>query len=348
MIISKPFGRTKDGREVTAYELSNSRGMLVRILDFGGTIQSIVLPLSDGKTIDVALGYDDVASYEQGDYFFGAIVGRYANRIKGGRFTLDGRKFQLDMACSSGGNHLHGVFSKRVFDACIDGETLVLHYLSPDGEEGFPGNLNVRVRYSLGEDNALTLDYEATTDAPTILNLTNHVYFNLNGNDGSTVLNHKLRLHGFAYTECDDTFAPTGRLIPVDGTPLDFRQEHTLEEGIDDDYRPLRLCHGYDHNMVLEGEEGELKAIGTAKSEKTGVCLEAYTTEPAIQFYSANYLEDESAPVGKDGIRYPNNGGLCLEAQHYPDAINHEHFPNVILRPGETYRQKTIYKLING
>ena len=344
-ITSKEFGHTKDGRKVTAYEFANSNGVCVRILNYGCAIQSITMPDKNGKIVDVILGYDDVASYEEGSCFYGSIVGRYANRIKDGRFVLDGKEYQLEKNSPNGQNHLHGVFAKRLFDASVEGDTLVLHYVSPDGEEGYPGNLDVEMRYTFHEDNALEINYKATTDAPTILNLTNHCYFNLNGNDGSTVLNHKVRLNCIGFTEYSDTFAPTGRIIPVDGTPLDFRKEHKLEEGFDDDYYQLRICTGYDHNMVIDGKEGELKFIGTAMSEKTGISLEAYTTEPAIQFYSGNYIQFDSASVGKNGIRYPKNAGLCFEAQHYPDANNHENFPNVVLRPGEVYRQKTIYKL---
>lgn len=344
-ITKKKFGETKEGRTVTAFEMTNSHGVMVRILDLGCAIQSFVLPDKDGKMVDVVLGYDDVASYEVGTCFYGSIVGRFANRIKGGHFVLDGKEYQLEKNSPNGTNHIHGVFAKRLFDASIEGEELVFHYLSPEGEEGYPGNLDLEIRYTFGEDNALTINYKATTDAPTVLNLTNHCYFNLNGADGSTVMNHIVRLNCVAYTEYSDTFAPTGKIIPVDGTPLDFRQEHSIEERFNDDYRQLRICTGYDHNMILDGKEGELKLIGTARSEKTGISLEAYTTEPAIQFYSGNYIQFDPAPVGKNGVHYPKGAGLCMEAQHYPDSMNHPNFPNVVLRPGEVYRQKTIYKL---
>ena len=344
-ITSKEFGKTKDGQTVTAFELTNSNGVRVRILDLGCAIQSIVLPDRDGNMTDVVLGYDDVASYEEGSCFYGAIVGRYANRIKDGHFVIDGKEYQLEKNSPNGTNHIHGVFAKRLFKASIEGEELVFHYLSPDGEEGYPGNLDLEIRYIFGEDNSLEINYKATTDVATVLNLTNHCSFSLNGIDGSTILNHKVRLNCVAYTEYSDTFAPTGRIIPVDDTPLDFREEHSIEERFYDDYRQLRICTGYDHNMILGGAEGELKLIGTARSEKTGISLEAYTTEPAIQFYSGNYIQFDSALGGKNGIRFPKQGGLCMEAQHYPDAMNHANFPNVILRPGEVYRQKTIYKL---
>ena len=344
-IKTKQFGILQDGRKINAFEMKNDSGMFVRILDYGCTIQSIVVPDRNNVPTDVVLGYDNISSYEEGSCFYGAVVGRYANRLGDARFTLDGKEYILEKTSENKMHHLHGVYSKRLFKGRIENGTLVFNYLSPDGEEGFPGNLNIEVRYILGEDNSLTLSYMAMTDAPTIINLTNHCYFNLNGQNGSTVLNHKVYLNSSYYTEYTPTFAQTGRIIPVDGTPLDFRKEQTIGARFDDDYHQFRICTGYDHNMVLDGKEGELKPIGTAESDKSGIRLEAFTTEPAIQFYSANFIHFDSAPNGKNGIRYPKNGGLCFEAQHYPDSMNHKHFPNVILRPCETYRQETIYRL---
>lgn len=339
------FGKTQDGRVVTAFDMDNG-GMSVRLLDFGGTVQSIVVPNRDGVPTDVALGYDDVASYEKGSCFYGAIVGRFANRIRDGRFLLDGREIVLEKN-SEESNHVHGIYSKRMFEAEPDGGALRLRYVSPDGEEGFPGQLTLEVCYRLRDDNALELSYAAQTDAPTVLNLTNHTYFNLNGQDGSTVFDHKVRLNSSAYTEYAESFSQTGVIIPVDGTPLDFREEHSIGERFYDDYYQLRLCTGYDHNMILDGEAGALKLIGTARCERSGICLEAFTTEPAIQFYTGNYMHFDPAPCGKNGVRYPKQGALCMEAQHYPDSVHHPHFPNTVLRPGETYRQTTVYRLWN-
>ena len=232
-----------------------------------------------------------------------------------------------------------------MFEASADGETLILRYRSPDGEEGFPGNLDLEVRYRLSADNALEISYAATTDKPTVLNLTNHCYFNLNGADGSTIFDHIVRLNSSAFTEYEEGFAQTGKIIPVEGTPLDFREEHAIGERFDDDYHQLRMCTGYDHNMILDGPAGELKPIGTARSEKTGIGLEAFTTEPAIQFYSSNYVQFDPVPHGKNGVRYPKNCAFCMEAQHYPDSPRHPNFPSTVLRPGETYRQTTVYRL---
>ncbi len=345
MITSKPFGYTKSGHLVTAFEMRNSQGVTVRVLDLGCAIQSILLLDREGKETDVVLGYEDVASYEEGSCFYGAVVGRYANRIKGGHFFLEGKEYQLEKNSPNGTNHIHGVFAQKVFESKIEGEELVFHYLSPDGEEGYPGNLSLTVTYTLSEDGALTLEYEATTDETTVINLTNHCYFNLNGHDGSTVLGHHVWLNCIAYTEYSDTFAPTGRIIPVEGTPLDFRNEHQMERDWDSSYRQFRICTGFDHNMILDGKPGELKPVGTAYSEQSGICLRVFTTEPAIQFYSGNFIQFDNAPMGKYGIRYPKNGGLCMEAQHYPDSVNNPSFPSTVLHPGETYHQKTIYQL---
>ena len=342
-IVLKKFGRTKAGQDVTAFYICNGSGMSACILDFGGTIQSITVPDRNGIPTDVVLGYDDIESYENGSCYYGAVVGRYANRIGGARFVLDGKEYVLKKTPGEN-NHVHGVFAKRMFRAEVNNGVLILRYLSPDMEEGYPGNLNLEVRYTLSEDNALEIAYKATTDAPTVLNLTNHTYFNLNGQDGSTVFDHKVKLNSSNFTEYEKSFAQTGRIISVDNTPLDFRTERTLGARFDDDYPQFRLCTGYDHNMIIDGEDGELKPIGTAKSEKTGICLEAYTTEPAFHFYSSNYIHFDTVKKGKNGVQYPKNGALCFEAQHYPDSVNHDNFPSTVLRPGEIYSQKTVYR----
>lgn len=341
-VVSKDFGKTKDGQKVTAYEMKNGNGMSVCILDFGCTVQSITVPDRNGAPTDVVLGYDDITSYENGSCYYGAVVGRYANRIKNARFIIDGREYNLEK--NEGENHVHGIYCKKIFTGSVDNGTLILRYKSPDMEEGFPGELDLEVRYALLEDNALEITYKATTDAPTVLNLTNHSCFNLNGQDGSTIFDHKLTLNCSNFTEYDETFVSTGKVISVDNTPLDFRKEETIGARFYDDYPQLKLCAGYDHNMVVDGEPGELRPVGTIKSEKTGICLEAFTTEPSIQFYSGNYIPLDPVPNGKNGVRYPKNGGFCFEAQHYPNSVNHPHFPSTRLNPGEVYRQKTVYR----
>ena len=342
-IITRPFGKTSDGKQSTAYEMINSNGMSVTVIDFGGSIQSMKFQGANGKTTDIVLGYDDVASYEKGSCYYGGIIGRYANRIREGRFVFNGKEYNVGK--NEEHNHVHGVFHKRMFDAALDGDTLVLKYFSPDMEEGYPGNVQVEVRYRLREDDALEINYAATTDAPTVINLTNHCYFNLNGQDGSTVVDHKVMLNCSRFTEYADTFSQTGKIISVDKTPLDFRKEHAMAERIADEYRQLRICNGYDHNFIIDGAEGELKLMGTVKSDRTGIMLEAYTTEPALQFYGGNFMGGERVPTGKNGVYYPFRGGFCMEAQHYPDSVNHPNFPSTVLLPGEVYRQKTVYAL---
>ena len=344
-ITSREFGHTKDGKKVTIFSLCNPHGVTINILDYGATIQSIFVPNKDNELIDIVLGYDDITSYENGSCFFGAVVGRFANRIAYSRFLLDDKEYRLEKPVNEL-HHVHGVFPYRMFKAFIDNDTLVLKYLSPDGEEGFPGNLNLEVRYSLDEDNSLIIDYKATCDRPTVINLTNHTYFNLNGQDGSTIFEHKVKLNSGYFTEYDSSFAQTGNIISVDGTPLDFKDEHTVGERFYDDYYQLRLCDGYDHNMIINGKDNELKLMGTIYNPSTGIMVEAFTTEPAFQFYSGRYIQYDTGGLGKNRIKYPKYGGLCLEAQHYPDSPNHPNFPSTILRPEETYIQKTIYKFI--
>ncbi len=342
-IKTSDFGQTKDGQKVTAFDLDNGNGLTMRALDYGGIIQKLFVPDKNGKPIDIVLGYDDVASYEIGTCFYGAIIGRCANRIGDNRFMLDGREIVLPPN-SGETNHLHGCFHHRVFEAHEDNGALVLKYFSPDGEDGYPGNVNVEVRYLLTEDNSLELLYEATTDAPTPVNLTNHTYFNLKGQDGSTIFDHKVWLNSSAFTEYTESMAQTGNIIPVEGTPLDFRKEELIGARYEDEYPQLRITSGYDHNMILDGEEGAMKLIGTVKCDVTGITIEASTTEPAVQFYTSNFVGYDVVKSGKGGVKYPNNGGVCLEAQHYPDAVNHPNFPSVILRPGEVYKQRTVYK----
>lgn len=343
-IVSFEFGKTKEGKTVTAFKMTNGNGMTVTVLDYGCTVQNIIVPDKNGVATDVALGYDDLLSYENGTSYYGCVVGRCTNRIGNARFVLDGKEYILEKTSENKMHHLHGVYTKKLFEGSIEGESVVFRCLSPDNEEGFPGNLSVEVRYTLGEDNSLNISYIANTDAPTIVNLTNHSYFNLNGQDGSTILDHRLWLNSSFFTEYTDTFAQTGKIIPVDNTPLDFRTEQTIGARFDDDYPQFRICTGYDHNMVLDGEIGKLKPIGTAKSDKTGIKLEAFTTEPAIQFYSGNYMGFDLNEKGKNGVYYPKNGGFCFEAQHYPDSTSHPNFPSVVLRPDETYRQTTVYR----
>ncbi len=370
-----PFGRTRDGRSVTRYTMTNAEGMTVCVLDYGATVQSIIVPDRGGKPVDVVLGYDDLRGYETGNCYFGACVGRVANRIGGTSFPLDGRTVRLEP--NEGPNHLHGVFSRTVFDAsigCADG-SLMFRHVSPPDEEGYPGTLAATVRYTLTDDNALRIDYRAETDEPTPVNLTNHSYFNLNGE--GDILRHTLRLDADAFTEIGPDMIPTGRVLPVDGTPMDLRTPKRIDcdikwltdAGVDDyrkkPYRQLEPARGYDHSYVLNGETepraanpvtaqpaGEtehsgdaiLRLFAEATGDRSGIRLEAFTDRLAVQLYTGNYVDADTAPYGKGGVRYPRFGGFCLETQGYPDAPNHANFPSIILRPGEIFRTTTVYR----
>ena len=341
IITSTPFGKTKAGETVTAFTMKNGNGMTVVVLDYGGTVQSIVVPDRDGRPTDVALGYDDIAGYETGSCWFGAAVGRYANRIGNAAFSLNGHTYHLPK--NDGENHLHGVFSHRVFAAGVKDGALALTLVSPDGEEGFPGNMTVTITYTLAEDNALRLGYHAVTDADTHVNLTNHTYFNLSG--GGDILSHRLRLNASCFTEGGAGTLPTGNILPTEGTPLDFRTEKPIGADIFTSCPQLVMCRGYDHNLIFDKKPG-LFLCGEAWSEETGIAMTLSTTQPAVQLYTGNYVDEDAAPRGKKGVRYPRYGGFCLETQHYPDSPNNTSFPTTLLLPGEAYRHTTEYRFM--
>lgn len=346
---AEPFGTLPDGTEATLYTLTSPSGARVRVTDYGGIIVSAEVPDRDGRLADVVLGFDSVEGYTSEAYreagpYFGAIIGRFANRIDGGRFTLDGRAHQL--ATNAGPNHLHGGdvgFDQRLWDvepfASADGAGLRLSRTSPDGEEGYPGTLRVTVTYTLTPDDRLTVDYEATTDAPTILNLTQHTYFNLTGDPSEGVLGHELALQSDAFMPVDDSSIPTGEVRSVDGTPFDFRQPATLGARIDADDEQVRLAGGYDHNFVLAGDG--LAEAARVTEPASGRALVVETTEPGVQLYTGNHLD--GSLVGKGDVRYETRAGFCLETQHPPDAPNQPGFPSVVLRPGETYASRTVF-----
>ena len=343
MISSEAFGTTKAGEAVTRWTLKNAAGMEVRILSYGCTVQSILVPNAAGEPIDVALGYDDVSGYEEGTCFFGAFVGRYANRIKGAAFELDGKYYTLEK--NDGKNHLHGVYCRQVFEGAIEGDALVFRRVSPDGEEGFPGTLTFEVRYRLTDGNALEIEYAAQTDAATVVNFTNHTYFNLNG--GGDILGHTLTIYADRFSEGDAETLPTGRILKVLGTPMDFRSGRVIGEDVESDDEQLRLAHGYDHNFILNGEAGTLRKMAAAKGDRSGLRMEAYTTQPAMQLYTGNFVDRDIVPCGKGGVRYPRFGGFCLESQHYPCSPNFPGFPTTVLRPGEVYRETTVYRFFS-
>jgi len=341
------FGKTADGRPVDLYTLTNSKGMEVRAMTYGGIIVSMRVPDKNGKVADVVLGHDKVDGYLVNPPYFGAIVGRYANRIANGTFTLDGVKYTL--AKNDGPNSLHGGlvgFNKVLWEGKefknAKGVGVAFSYLSKDGEEGYPGNLKVRVSYTLTAENQLILDYAATTDKATPLNISQHSYFNLAGEGSGDILGHELMLHADRFTPVDKTLIPTGELRAVQGTPLDFTKSTTIGARISDDYEQLVFGRGYDHNFVINRKDDSLTLAARVHEPTSGRVLEVYTTEPAVQFYSGNFLD--GSIIGKQGHAYKLRNGFCLETQHFPDSPNHPDFPSTIVKPGQAFHSQTIFK----
>ncbi|MGH8018206.1 MAG: aldose epimerase family protein [Opitutaceae bacterium] len=348
---SQSFGKTSSGQETSLYTLTNRNGVRVDITNYGGTITRLLVPDRKGELADVVLGFNTIAEYETRSAYFGCIIGRVGNRVANGRFTLDGKTHILATNNDPGGLpcHLHGGlrgFDKVVWKAepgAIDGaDALTLTRRSPDGEEGYPGNLDATVVYSLSGDNALRIDYSATTDRPTPVNLTNHSYFNLAGESADDILDHVLTIHGSRVTPVNAGLIPTGEIAPVPGTPFDFTSPRAIGERIDADDEQLKFAGGYDHNWVLDHAPDELALAAEVRESTSGRTMEVWTTEPGVQFYSGNFLD--GSVVGKAGRACPRRGGLCLETQHHPDSVNQPPFPSIILRPGETYRSTTIYR----
>ena len=341
----QPFG-TKDGRPVTLYTLTNSHGVEVRAMNYGGIILSMRVPDRKGQFADIVLGHDTLEGYIPNPPYFGAIIGRYANRIANGTFSLDGKTYTLPK--NDGPNTLHGgtmrTFDRVVWDAePMKGNTgVVFSYLSKDGEEGFPGNLKIKVTYVLTESNELMVDYEATTDKDTPINVTQHSYFDLAGEGTGDILNHEIMINADRFTPVDKNLIPTGELRPVKDTPLDFTKPTKIGARIDDNYDQLVLGHGYDHNFVINRKSEGLTLAARVYEPTSGRVLEVSTTQPAIQFYTGNFLDGTIR--GKQGHVYKRRYGFCLETQHFPDAPNHQNFPSTTLKPGETFRQKTVFK----
>ena len=335
--------------DIQFFTLKNDSGMTVRITNFGAIITSIVVPDRDGKMGDVALGYNDIASYTNAvdKPYFGAIVGRYGNRIAKGEFTIDGETYTL--AINNSPNSLHGGvigFDKVIWDAKVDEgkNAVVLNYLAKDGEEGYPGNLQCQVTYTLTDKNAIEIDYLATTDKATPINLTQHTYFNLKGEGEGDILGHELMINAQRYTPVDKTLIPTGKTPAVQGTPFDFTTAKPIGRDIGADNEQLEFGGGYDHNWVLDkgGRTGEMTLAARVHEPTSGRILEVMTTEPGIQFYCGNFLDGRL--TGKAGKKYVHRGGFCLETQHYPDSPNQPGFPSTILQPGDEYRTQTVFK----
>lgn len=338
-IRTEEFGTMDDGRQVHLFTLSNENGMEVSITNYGGIVTSIKVPDKDGNIENVALGFDDLEKYKTGHPFFGAIAGRYANRIAKGRFELNGEVYKL--ATNNGENHLHGGvegFDKKVWDYEVNEEenSVTFSYLSPDGEEGYPGNLDTDVTYTLTDENELRIDYHATTDKPTVVNLTNHSYFNLSGDPSEGILDHLLTIIADRYTPVDEGLIPTGELKSVIGTPFDFTVPKPVGAHIDS------ITPGYDHNFVLNNPDSGVRKIAMVEHKESGRMMEVYTDQPGVQLYTGNFLD--GSIVDRMGNPIEQHAALCLETQHFPDSPNKPEFPSTVLKPGETYETTTIYQ----
>ncbi len=351
-IVKAPYGTTADGVAVNEYTLTNANGMEVKIITYGGIISSIKVPDRNGNMANVALGFDNLQDYETKNPYFGCITGRYANRIAEGKFSIEGEEYTL--ATNNGPNSLHGGlkgFDKVVWAAAefeiTDGVALELTYLSPDGEEGYPGNLDVKVVYTLTDENEIRMDYTATTDKPTVVNLTNHSYFNLAGEGAGHIYDHILMIDADQYTPVDDTLIPTGELEAVAGTPFDFHMPKAIGPGQRSNHPQIVIGRGYDHNWALNRPSPDDKSLIVAArlyEPDSGRILEVWTTEPGIQFYAGNFLD--GTLYGPSGHSYRQSDALALETQHYPDSPNQPEFPSTLLAPGETYETTTIYKFL--
>lgn len=344
LIPTANFDSTVDGKAVKLFYLKSAGGVQAAVTNYGAKIVALLAPDKEGKLEDVELGYDNLAGYlNTSDRFYGGVVGRYGNRIAKGKFKLNGQEYTL--AVNNGQNHLHGGkkgFNDVVWDATQPNDhTLEFHYVSKDGEEGYPGNLDVTMTYELTDSNEFKINYRATTDKPTVLNLTNHSFFNLHGAGNGDINDHVLTLNADRFTPVDSTLIPTGKLQPVNGTPMDFTKPTPIGERVDADFEQLKFGKGYDHNYVLNKKGNELSLAATVLEPKSGRYLEVWTTEPGVQFYGGNFMKGD---VGKGGKTYVHRGALCLETQHFPNSPNQASFPSVVLKPGENYQHTCVYK----
>lgn len=342
---TRDFGVNSKNEKATLYTFENANGMVMEVIDFGATLYALLVPDKDGNLVDVVLGYDSPTGYERpSGTGFGATIGRNGNRIGKAQFTLNGKTYKLDP--NNNGNNLHSgydYYHYRMWE--VKGTTensVTLSLYSPDGDQGYPGALDVEVTYTLTDDNELCIDYYGKVDEDTIVNMTNHSYFNLNGHASGNVLEHELWMDADAFTATDEQLIPTGEIVPVEGTPMDFRVKKTVGRDIEEQYEALIFGGGYDHNWCLNNH-GEFAKVIELSSEISGITMEVYTDLPGVQIYSGNFLKEET---GKQGIVYKHRQGICFETQHYPDAINHKNFPSPIVKKGEEYRTRTVYKFV--
>lgn len=345
LIDKSGFETELDGKQVDLYTLKNDNGLVAQITNYGGRVVALWTPDENGNFNDIVIGYETLDGYlNSHEIYYGALIGRYGNRIAKGRFTLNGKEYTL--AKNNGENHLHGGvkgFNNVVWDAKqIDGQTLELNYLSPDMEEGYPGNLHVKVQYKLTNDNELKIQYWATTDKPTPVNLTNHAYFNLSGVGSGSILKDRLQINADKYTPVDEGLIPTGDIAPVEATPMDFRKPTAVGARINDDFIQLKYGKGYDHNWVLNKSDSGLNYAAKVVDPDSGRTLEVFTNEPGIQVYTGNFLD--GSDKGKGGKVFSHRSAICLETQHFPDSPNHPNFPSTILNPGDKYYSICVYK----
>lgn len=340
------FGKTKTGEEAFLYTLTNKNGMSVGLTDFGACIVTIFVPDKSGKLEDVVLGYDDVSGYEANSPGFGSFIGRHGNRIGGASFELNGKKYELEK--NDGENNLHGGFTgynKFLYETEVfeeeDTDSVEFSRLSPHMEQGFPGNLDISVTYTLTSENELVIEYLAVSDKDTIVNLTNHSYFNLAGHNSGSILDHKVMLDANKFTPTDDVLIPTGEMRNVEGTPMDFRKAKTIGQDINADYEPLKQAGGYDHNYILNNNRAEVTKVAELEDEKSGRIMEVYTDLPGMQLYTGNFLDNEK---GKGGVVYKKRAGVCFETQFFPNSCNRPEFPSCVLKAGEEYDTVTVFK----
>lgn len=342
---ARSFGKGKNGEEATLYTIENKNGMVMEVTDFGATLYALLVPDKDGNLVDVVLGYDDPQGYMgPSGTSFGATIGRNGNRIGKAQFTLNGKTYELDK--NNNGNNLHSGLDYyhhrmwKVKETTKNSITFSLH--SPDGDQGFPGNFDVDVTYTLTDNNELKIDYNGMSDADTIVNMTNHSYFNLNGHASGSVEGHELWMDADGFTPTDVELIPTGEIASVEGTPMDFRVKKLVGKDIDADFEPLKFGAGYDHNWCLNNN-GEFKKVIELNADVSGITMEVYTDLPGVQIYAGNYLDKEP---GKNGISYNKRQGICFETQGYPDSMNHDNFPSVVCKAGEAYQTTTVYKFV--
>lgn len=341
----KGFGTDKEGRQVTLYTITNSKGMQASVTDFGAILVSLMVPDANGEVRDVVLGYDSAESYWNNSCFFGSTIGPSANRIADARFTIDGITCQLDVNDNDNNLHSHRElgYHKRMWEVRCADDSVTFRLKDKDGSLGFPGNKEFEVTYTLREDNALQIHYHAVSDKKTVINPTNHTYFNLKGQGNGTIQDHELQLNASCYTPVAAGSIPTGEIAPVAGTPMDFTASRTIGEEIDADFEQLKLTGGYDHNWVIDGWDGSLRQFATAKAPDGSIVMKAFTTLPGVQFYAGNYIEPDK---GKNGASYDFRGGFCLETQYYPNSANEPAFPSCIFGEGKEYDSVTVYQFI--